>query len=62
MIGYCGIDCTKCSSFKDNTCQGCKTEINIETSKCQILICAIEKSIEYCSDCLEFPCEKNKGI
>lgn len=62
MIGYCGIDCTVCPSFKDGSCEGCKTKVHIETCDCPILACAKEKGMEYCSECEEFPCEKNEGV
>ncbi|MGE5621132.1 MAG: DUF3795 domain-containing protein [archaeon] len=38
-------------------CTGCKTDnVFINCSKCFMRQCAISKGVEFCIDCLEFPC------
>lgn len=46
-------------TVEDVTCFGCKTEINGSyCRRCVIKQCAKDKEIEFCSDCLEYPCQR----
>ena len=39
-------------------CPGCKGEGEVADKVCQARPCAIEKGVESCTDCNEFPCKK----
>jgi len=44
-------------------CYGCKiTQVEAEKDRCPIMDCALEKKVEFCSDCDEYPCEKVKSF
>ncbi|MDY6911600.1 MAG: DUF3795 domain-containing protein [Chloroflexota bacterium] len=67
MPAACGIDCQTCGLY-DN-CGGCPSGTDpsapqrsehikeIMGAYCPALKCAIEKKVEYCLSCKEFPCE-----
>ncbi|MEN8208680.1 MAG: DUF3795 domain-containing protein [Candidatus Fermentibacteria bacterium] len=41
------------------SCMGCKSKEGIQFShcfECSIRLCAVERSIATCADCVEFPC------
>jgi len=39
-------------------CRGCKTDdVYIGCKGCQIRVCAIGKGVEFCTDCVEYPCQ-----
>jgi len=45
-----------------HTCSGCKLE---RRERCEIVRCALEKGVENCGECKEFPCEilkNNPGV
>ncbi len=50
LIGYCGICCSICNSYKTKRCPGCP-ELD-----CEISVCARSKGT-YCFSCEEFPCK-----
>jgi len=66
----CGIYCGGCptliESEKADTpekvkCLGCLSEkISPEEAKCDLRLCAKERSIQACSLCKDYPCEKTK--
>lgn len=39
-------------------CCGCKGDGEIADKSCQARACAMEKGIDFCADCEEFPCKK----
>ena len=51
-FGVCGIYCELCPLYRDEKCKGC-----MERPPCPIVLCAINKSVECCFECGEFPCE-----
>ena len=58
LISFCGIDCKKCTNYKQNmNCQGCRDEREL-LSDCPTRICANEKGLVHCGDCEVFPCEE----
>ena len=48
----------KCNCTEEELhCSGCKTEINSKyCRKCTIKSCAIQKRVEFCFECEEYPC------
>lgn len=68
--GYCGIYCGACPSFQAtrsgladllglDQCRGCKSEQVSDgwCSVCDIMSCAKEKNLDFCSDCSAYPCD-----
>ncbi|TXT58159.1 MAG: hypothetical protein BAJALOKI2v1_430026 [Promethearchaeota archaeon] len=58
----CGIICDPCPFYleeKEIKCEGClKNKGDIFWGECKIAKCAIEKEMEHCGLCVEFPCER----
>ena len=52
--GFCGDFCGKCSSYPDD-CAGC---IPADHMDCFFVKCCLEKNLEHCGLCEDFPCEK----
>lgn len=61
-IAYCGLVCKLCIEGKSGQCTGCREK----SSGCSIKACVLEKNINGCWECYEFPCGegafKNKRI
>ena len=61
LIAVCGINCGICRAFlrERNPCRGCRVEQKRCKTRegCKMRICK-ERSGEFCSDCLEFPCAR----
>ena len=73
MIGACGMACDVCG--QKEACGGClpgtdpRAPERVEEIKkvmggsCFVLECAVNKKVDYCLGCAEFPCEVHyKGI
>lgn len=62
MFSLCGLNCGLCPIHNmKNGCPGCGGGDGHQS--CKIVKCAIEHSRpEYCFMCVNFPCEKYKGI
>lgn len=43
-------------------CDGCKSDGRLADKQCKVRPCAIEKRIEFCAYCDEFPCDKVKSL
>jgi hypothetical protein len=66
--GYCGDYCGACPNMvaseaatkhADLKCYGCKrTRPNGKKPGCQIRACAIQKGVQHCAACKEYPCKK----
>ena len=60
LITYCGLYCGACPSFQKGTCLGSRSEDKKQNRKskwgCKIRICCLEKEIEHCGQCRDFPC------
>jgi hypothetical protein len=55
-LSYCGIDCNRCSNFKQNmNCAGCRNEKDM-LSDCPTRFCAMGKKLLHCGECEDFPC------
>lgn len=61
-IACCGLDCGLCPSFHSggtSRCMGCGCkEFYNKHPSCSILTCCLEKNIDCCSFCKDFPCKK----
>jgi len=63
LAAPCGLYCGVCSNYVDGMCHGCGCTANdcFAGKKhviCSIYKCTLEKSIEDCSLCRDFPCTK----
>lgn len=46
-------------SPEDLRCHGCKSDVrSIYCANCAMRACAVEKDVEFCFECGEYPCEK----
>lgn len=54
-IGSCGLACLVCSA-RENECQGCKPD---KAANCDIKACCLERGLEGCYDCDDYPCDKD---
>jgi len=44
---------------EDLVCNGCKSAIqSVYCRDCEFIACAVEKKVEFCCDCPEYPCKK----
>lgn len=69
LIAPCGINCRVCYAFQrsKNKCSGCRAEDKdkpVSRVICKIKTCPkfIEKGIDYCGQCDEFPCKNLKNL
>jgi len=51
---FCGDYCGKCPNYPDK-CHGCIPSLHMD---CHFVKCCLEKGIEHCGFCKDFPCEK----
>lgn len=52
--GFCGDYCGKCPNYSDK-CSGCIPSLHED---CYFVKCCLEKGIEHCGFCNDFPCKK----
>ena len=52
LAGFCGDYCGKCPNYP-GSCNGC---VASEHMDCHFLRCCLERGIEHCGFCEEFPC------
>ena len=67
MFAPCGIDCMACYKHcnSSNPCNGCFMESKIKKRichNCRIKACILNKSIQYCYECNQFPCKLIKKL
>ena len=67
LLAPCGMNCLVCYvHLKDKKpCSGCRAIDDNKTERCKsckIKKCAIEKSIRYCFECIDFPCMQIKNL
>lgn len=61
MFSLCGLNCSLCTMKLDNYCPGCGGGAG--NQGCSIARCSLNhQGIEYCFQCMEYPCEKYDGI
>ncbi len=61
-IAYCGLICKLC--HLSDECDGCKSKNNrcskyLSSTGCYQFKCCVEKTINGCWECAEFPCNKD---
>lgn len=61
MFSLCGLNCGLCPMKIDGYCPGCGGGAGNQS--CKIAKCnLVQGEIEYCFQCLSYPCEKYEGI
>lgn len=61
MFSLCGLNCGLCPMKIDGYCPGCGGGDGNQS--CKIAGCSLTYGgIEYCFDCINYPCEKYEGI
>lgn len=62
LIGKCGFYCPSCPTYQRGKCKGCM--ISNKEGECFTRDCVINKKLNYCGECKNFPChtilEKDK--
>ena len=53
-IGKCGFYCGSCPSYRSLLCRGCIKEHKM--GDCFTRDCVIEKELQFCGECSQFPC------
>ncbi|WP_082122778.1 DUF3795 domain-containing protein [Methanoculleus sediminis] len=60
FVGMCGVNCALAPCFLSGRCRGCRSEDPRQkrTSKwkCRIRRCVLERQLNHCGECPEFPC------
>jgi len=57
-LSYCGFNCINCPYYKDSKCYGCKSSSCHQIcSTCNIKQCNLNKHINSCGECNEYPCK-----
>ena len=61
LLAPCGMNCRVCYVHlkKKNPCQGCQGQVDSKPEhcrKCALKDCTQTKGLDFCSDCLSFPC------
>lgn len=68
MLAPCGVNCLFCSAHlsKKNACPGCRVPEELITRKscrnCKKKQCVLDKGLQWCFQCSEFPCAKIVGL
>ncbi|WAC05058.1 MAG: DUF3795 domain-containing protein [Methanoregula sp.] len=65
-IGMCGVYCSLASCFRTGRCRGCWSDNPRQprTSKwkCRIRTCVLERRLNHCGKCKEFPCSIRRNL
>lgn len=67
LFAPCGMNCMVCSIHlkNKNPCSGCRGD-NVDKpdrcKKCKIKNCAISNGLDYCYECIQFPCKNIKDL
>ena len=55
----CGIYCGECEYREKMNCSGCIAAAGkMFYGECELAPCCIEKGLEHCGQCSDFPCDK----
>ena len=61
-LSMCGIDCSVCEYVEQLNCKGCRESKGcMSYGTCDIAVCVLEKNLDNCSECKDFPCELLKS-
>lgn len=55
-LGYCGVDCSVCADYLRGRCPSCRGTHWTEDDICHPVKCCLERKLEVCGQCGEFPC------
>lgn len=58
LLSLCGLNCGLCPMFIGKNCGGCGNG----NQSCSIAKCSIERKVEYCIECSDYPCERYHHI
>lgn len=54
----CGIDCSKCEYKEKVNCPGCiAAGGKMFWGNCELASCCMDKKLDHCGKCTDFPCE-----
>ena len=67
MLAPCGLNCAACYAHlrKKKSCPGCRGQEESQPAycrRCKIRDCALNRGIDFCSECVSFPCASIKHI
>lgn len=67
MFATCGMNCLVCYKhcYHKKPCNGCLQDDDGKPEhcrKCKIKDCVKEKALQYCFECLEYPCKRLKYL
>ena len=54
LIAPCGFYCGSCPTYLNDECEGC---YNGGAGKCFTFNCVVNKDINFCGECKDFPCD-----
>ena len=58
---YCGLVCSSCSFREKNSCPTCRAaQGKMFWGMCKLAACCIQRKLDHCGQCPEFPCETLK--
>lgn len=55
LMGKCGFYCGSCPTYMEGKCTGCL--LQHKKGDCFTRDCVIEKSLNFCGECKDFPCD-----
>lgn len=65
-IGMCGVDCALASCYRTGRCHGCRSantnQKRVSKWNCKIRSCVLEKNLDHCGECGEFPCATRRHL
>ena len=59
-IAYCGVDCSACADYLNGFCPSCRKSRWEGNDICMPVKCCLEKKIQFCAFCNQFPCDNMK--
>lgn len=58
---YCGLVCSKCTYREKHSCPTCRpAEGKMFWGTCKPATCCIERKLDHCGQCADFPCAELK--
>jgi len=63
LLGPCAMNCSYCLAYKKGACLGCRYQADKRAADgvldwCPLLNCADRRGVRICSECKDYPCEK----